>query len=264
MEFLRHILRLFVVMLVSALGASVAFAVPMNASEISFYQADNTLLREATDVSFAARAPPLAVANVATTGDVTVMQGSAFALHGQETVAALFGFGVDLNAPNRTDGWAGIDTGSRGIGANVSDDVAGWVRGPDGSSIAIHKTANGQPDWQRFIGDNAEVTSVSGAVDASSVRFTQNSIGSNFSDGGSVNDLVTGLRNGSVDPNSLPPIRTFEVNGQLFSLDNRRLYAYQQAGIDIPTTPATSSQISRESFKFTTPNGGQDIAVRGQ
>lgn len=104
------------------------------------------------------------------------------------------------------------------------------------------------------------MTSVSGNVDAGSVRFTQSSI----SDGRSVDDLVTGLRNGTVNPASLPPIRTFEVNGQLYSLDNRRLYAYQQAGIDVPTQPATTAEITRDTFKFTTPNGGQDIVVRGR
>lgn len=101
MNFLRHILRLFVAMLFSALGASIAFAAPINTSEFSFYQAENSLLNQTDDVGFAARAPPLAVPNVAITGGVTSMQGSAFALHGQETVAALFGFGVDLDAPNR-------------------------------------------------------------------------------------------------------------------------------------------------------------------
>ena len=37
-------------MLFSALGASMAFAVPMNTSEISFYQAENTLLSVADNV----------------------------------------------------------------------------------------------------------------------------------------------------------------------------------------------------------------------
>jgi hypothetical protein len=76
---------------------------PINTSEVSFYQTENTLLTQSQDVGFAARAPPLAVTNVAITGGVTSMQGSAFALYGQETVAALFGFSDDLDAPNRAD-----------------------------------------------------------------------------------------------------------------------------------------------------------------
>ncbi|KZL12451.1 DUF6862 domain-containing protein [Pseudovibrio sp. Ad26] len=171
----------------------------------------------------------------------------------------------DSNAINRRSPWSGVDTGSKGVGSNVPDDIAGWVRGADGSSLPIRKNAQGLPDWERYLRDNASVTNTSGALNPSSVRFTQNSIGAKFSDGRSVDDLIIGLRNGSVDPSSLPPIRTFEANGQLFSLDNRRLYAYRQAGVDVPTVPATAAEIARDArFKFSTINGGQDIAVRGQ
>ena len=55
---------------------------------------------QATDIGFAAREPPLAAEDVTVTGGVTVVQGSAFALHGQETVAALFGFDDDFIVPN--------------------------------------------------------------------------------------------------------------------------------------------------------------------
>ena len=107
-------------------------------------------------------------------------------------------------------------------------------------------------------------TSASGSVDPSLVRFTQSSIKNEFSDGRAVDDLVIELREGTVEPSSVPPIRTFEVNGQLYTLDNRRLYAYQRAGISVPTRPATGAEINRENYKFTTPNGGQDILVRGR
>ena len=59
---------------------------------------ETTQFAQTDDVGFAARAPPFAAANVGVTGGVTVMQGSAFALHGQETVAVLFGFSVDFFA----------------------------------------------------------------------------------------------------------------------------------------------------------------------
>ena len=78
-------------------------AMPMATSEIAFGQDENTLFTQADDVGFAARAPPMAMSNVEVTGGVTVMRGSAFALHGQETVAALFGFGGDLYATNTAD-----------------------------------------------------------------------------------------------------------------------------------------------------------------
>lgn len=91
-----------------------AFAVPMNTSEISLYQAENSLFTQADDVGFAARAPPLAAANVTVTDGVTVMQGGTFALHGQETVVALFGFDRPTNVPNRT-----FDLTSSGAGNDL-------------------------------------------------------------------------------------------------------------------------------------------------
>ncbi len=100
MSSVRNILRLFVVMLFSALGASMAVAAPMDTTEIPFYQTENTPFSQAADVGFTARAPPLAVAKFEVPGGVTPMQGSAFALHGQETVAALFGFVGDHKATN--------------------------------------------------------------------------------------------------------------------------------------------------------------------
>jgi hypothetical protein len=104
MDNIRNILCLFVALLFSTLGASMALAVPMATSEIIYPQTKTTYFSQPDDVSFAARAPPLAVTNVEVTGCFTVMRGSASAAHGQETVAALFGFDADLNAPNRVPG----------------------------------------------------------------------------------------------------------------------------------------------------------------
>jgi hypothetical protein len=43
---------------------------------------------------------------------------------------------------------------------------------------------------------------------------------------------------GSIDPASVAPIRIVEKDGMIYTLDNRRLYgfqqAYEQAGLDIP------------------------------
>lgn len=115
MTLLCQILRFGIVMLFSVLGPSMAFAVPMGTSEISFCQADNAFLSENDDVGFAARAPPLAACDVEVTGGVTVMQGGAFALHGQEAVAALFGFDADHIATNtgvrNLDGFSGVEVG---------------------------------------------------------------------------------------------------------------------------------------------------------
>jgi hypothetical protein len=91
-------------MLFSAFGTNTAFSMPKNASKITHFQTENKHFAQAGDVGFAARAPPQIGNSVAITGGVTIMRGGAFALHRQETVAALFGFNINLNAPNRVPG----------------------------------------------------------------------------------------------------------------------------------------------------------------
>ena len=59
------------------------------------------------------------------------------------------------------------------------------------------------------------------------------------------------------------PIRVFERNGKTFTLDNRRLKAFQEAGVPIRTTPATAAEVVTEAWKFTTKNEGTSIRVRG-
>ena len=101
-----------------------------------------------------------------------------------------------------------------------------------------------------------------GMIDARSVRFSQNSIAASFRGGGSVDELAAGLRNGTIDAKSIPAIRLVERDGKLYSLDNRRLYAAQRAGVKIPYRMATPEEILKERFKFTTTNGGAGVEVR--
>ena len=103
----------------------------------------------------------------------------------------------------------------------------------------------------------------SGLVNSSSIRFSQNSMKSTFSEGGPVSDLATGLKNGSVSVSSIPPIRLVARDGGYFTLDNRRLWAFQEAGLDVPYRLATPSEAAAEAWKFTTINGGISIKVRG-
>lgn len=51
-------------------------------------------------------------------------------------------------------------------------------------------------------------------------------------------------------PADLPPIEVFDFRGQIVSLDNRRLYIAQQAGVPIPVTvrfPETAQDQSKLS-----------------
>jgi hypothetical protein len=103
-----------------------------------------------------------------------------------------------------------------------------------------------------------------GMIAARSVRFTQDSIGANFKNGGSVMQLGEDLANGAVSPADLPEIRVFEQDGDLYSLDNRRLFAGQMADVDLQYRMATQQEMDAElPWKFTTTNQGTGIEVRG-
>jgi hypothetical protein len=101
-------------------------------------------------------------------------------------------------------------------------------------------------------------------VDPSTVRFSQSNISPQFREGGTVAEMVAGLKSGSIAPGSVQPIRLVVRNGQLFTLDNRRLAAFQQAGVAVPYRMATPQEAAAEAWKFTTRNGGVSIRIRGQ
>jgi hypothetical protein len=76
-----------------------------------------------------------------------------------------------------------------------------------------------------------------------------------------VDDLAQGLRSGKIDPATITPIRIVEKDGMIFTLDNRRLYSFEQAGIKIPYQKLDAVP-KRELFKFSTTNEGTSIIIR--
>jgi hypothetical protein len=70
---------------------------------------------------------------------------------------------------------------------------------------------------------------------------------------------------GSIDPVSVAPIRIVEKDGMIYTLDNRRLYGFQQVyektGFDIPYQKLENVP-SQQLFKFTTQNDGMSILIR--
>ena len=101
-------------------------------------------------------------------------------------------------------------------------------------------------------------------IDPFAVRFSQESAGYTFRGRGTIDDLATGLRNGSISPDNVPPIRLVERDGNLFSLDNRRLEAFRRAGVQAPYRMATKKEAASEGWKFTTRNKGISIRIRGE
>jgi hypothetical protein len=132
------------------------------------------------------------------------------------------------------------------------------------------------------------------------VGFTQNDISStgvirdangNITGRYTVNENINALREGTLTPDDLGAIRVFVktpemndwspvvkinpdgtgflgdpeylANGGIYTLDNRRLYAFQQAGItDIPVVWPPQEVIERQIWKFDTQNEGTSILVR--
>jgi len=98
------------------------------------------------------------------------------------------------------------------------------------------------------------------------IRYTQDSINGKFKDKSSILKLINGLKNGSISPDSIPPIRVYVKNGKIYSVDNRRLFAFKEAGVKVKIT-----RISKEEWKyqtetlkkFTTQNDGVSVRVRG-
>ncbi len=100
--------------------------------------------------------------------------------------------------------------------------------------------------------------------DAKTIRFTQNNMNNQFSDGKSVKGLIDDLKAGKVSGDDIPPIRVFEKDGKIYSLDNRRLKAFQEANLPIRMRKATATEVSKElPTKFTTITDGLTIKVRG-
>jgi len=96
----------------------------------------------------------------------------------------------------------------------------------------------------------------------SKIRFTQDSIRRTFSDGRKVDDLIAALKSGSLSPKDVTPIRIFEKNGSLYSLDNRRLFAAHEAGTRVNTVSATAEDIAKR--RISTPNNGSFVCLRGK
>ncbi len=105
-------------------------------------------------------------------------------------------------------------------------------------------------------------------IDPRNVRFTQNSVSASFKNGQSINDTAAALKgpNGPQITTQMPPIKIVPHEGQLFSLDNRRLSTFALARQQVPYRLATPAEIKAEwARKFTTnaqQGWGKIISVR--
>jgi len=102
-----------------------------------------------------------------------------------------------------------------------------------------------------------------GVVNPKSIRFSQESIRKTFKNGKSFSGMTSDLKSGKLNPKDVKPIRIVEKGGKIFTLDNRRLKAFQDANIDIPYQKVDYNKLpERELQKFTTENNGKTIRIR--
>lgn len=105
------------------------------------------------------------------------------------------------------------------------------------------------------------------SLDPKDIRYTQDSISPYFQDHRTVDDLIKGLKNGTISPDDVPAINVYKKNGIIYSLDNRRLYAFKKAGmsrINVKWVNTKDPKVAKEiGDKFTTITQGLSIIVRG-
>jgi hypothetical protein len=106
--------------------------------------------------------------------------------------------------------------------------------------------------------------SAPGLVRAADVRFTQDSIGSSFRDGGSVLDLADEMAATGAAPKGMPAIRVFQQDGNLYSLDNRRLFAGQYADVSLPYQWASPAEIAARTQTQVAGGSGTFLRIGGR
>ena len=94
------------------------------------------------------------------------------------------------------------------------------------------------------------------------IHYTQNSISNKFSGaykGQCVDDLIDGLISGKISPMDIPAIQVFEYQGKIYSINNRRLFAFKTANIPYVKVEWVNMSIMQHAWT----GNGIDIIVRG-
>jgi hypothetical protein len=111
-------------------------------------------------------------------------------------------------------------------------------------------------------------------MDPSEVRFTQDNVSREFSDGRTIKQLVNDLKTKPGYAAKVEPVTIMRDRGNWYTLDNRRVVAFQQANaeliasgqapVQMPYRVATPADIqaARDSVKFTTITDGENIRIR--
>ncbi|MFD4948868.1 DUF6531 domain-containing protein [Streptomyces sp. NPDC058409] len=183
-------------------------------------------------------------------------------------VGAGFSWAVNETHCRPTDPWDLLIGAAGGGSSSLLGPAFTWLRGKISGGSSVARFGPGaahadDPAVRPKPGAGAAGLPAQGEISPLAVRFSQDSIKGTFKNGQSVQDLVDALKAGRVVASDLPPIRVFRQNGKIYTLDNRRLYAFREAGVNIRFTRASAEEVQSESWKMTTRNDGTSIVVRG-
>lgn len=120
LKLIRRTIGLIAALLLAVLSAEATPLAPTASHQAEFFPHQKAVVAEHTNAHFAARAPPMAVDNVAFTGAAVAGYGNGTVMHGDETHVASLGFGVGLDATNTADE---VFTGARTLSRL---DAEGW------------------------------------------------------------------------------------------------------------------------------------------
>ena len=224
-----------------------------------------TFAQIATAVAVVAVGAVLVAATIASAGTVGAVAGAA--------AATYFGVSATTAAAVTTAATVGTYAVAGGIAATYASDAGEILTGHNvvrddlmGGNQQAYDAVRGFLTITSYgitcISESFSTPQKVHSTDSNKIRFSQDSIKKEFKDGTTLQTTIAGLRNGSIKPSDITPIRVFEKDGLLYTLDNRRLYAAQQAGVKINYVWATEAEIKNEIWKFTTKNYGTSIRVR--
>jgi hypothetical protein len=107
-----------------------------------------------------------------------------------------------------------------------------------------------------------------GMIDPDRLRFSQDSVMASFQDPDvpfeTIGELTDALLTGEQEPGAVVPVQITVKDGKVFSIDNRRLKAFQDAGVDIPFEKVDFADLTARTkrTRFTSENDGISIEVR--
>jgi hypothetical protein len=105
-----------------------------------------------------------------------------------------------------------------------------------------------------------------GTMDPKDIHFMQNNAKNRSKDGNfTVLDNAESLKNGTLDPKSIPMIRVWQdVSGKVWTLDHRRLAAFRLAKKCVPINRVGRQDLgpSEVKRKMTTENDGKSMELK--